>query len=227
MIQLAAAYFTYEEISVLAPHVGVGGDVHGFSLKRPQRAGVWRHEERHTFPVSQQVAHKLCQHREAGQLLSQTPRLQQHGHRPVCALSSSFLACSVPSGVWKYLQFKTQPLLQTQSLRCPSSQALVPFPELLFGLRGAAGEILRLYGERGSDGRQVGYQKLFGDSARQLYIVSKVQRHCLEALVLRSSTSNQCPVLVLNQTSVSVKYQSNALSSDTSNGDHHLMLGSE
>lgn len=61
LIQLAAAYFTYEEISVFPPHVGVGGDVHGFSLKRSQHASVWRHKESRTFPVSQQVTHKHCQ----------------------------------------------------------------------------------------------------------------------------------------------------------------------
>lgn len=74
LIQFAAAYFAYEGISVFPPHVGVGGDVHGFSLKRSQRAGVWPHKESCTFPVSQQVTHKLCQDTEkrvTGQHLSQ------------------------------------------------------------------------------------------------------------------------------------------------------------
>lgn len=31
---------------------------------------------------------------------------QQHGHQPLCAFSSIFLAWTEPSGVWKYLQFK-------------------------------------------------------------------------------------------------------------------------
>lgn len=61
---MAAAYFAFEEISVFPPHVGVGGDVHGFRLERSQRAGVWRRKEGCTFPVSQQVPHELCQEAE-------------------------------------------------------------------------------------------------------------------------------------------------------------------
>lgn len=98
--------------------------------------------------------------------------------------------------------FPCCPLLQA------GNEALVPFL-LLFWFGGAAGEILHLYGEWGRDGSQIGDQKLFCDGACQLYIVSKVQWHCLKAFIL--SPENQ------RANTVSVKSQSYPLDLDVIN----------
>lgn len=55
------SYFAYEVISVLPPHVSVGGDIHSLGLKRSQCPSVWDNKESCTFSMRQQALHKLCQ----------------------------------------------------------------------------------------------------------------------------------------------------------------------
>lgn len=55
------SHLAQQVVSVLAPHLGVGSDVHSQGLLGPQCASARRHEERCALPIGQKPAHQVCQ----------------------------------------------------------------------------------------------------------------------------------------------------------------------